>query len=397
MKACENNKSNLAGDHLMPDLAANMLEPVGGFQLHGMMMRYNLFMPRLYNWCMSLGFEAGKIMPSRAFCSDESQGYPIIMIAKHFGTFPFNHGQVGGVVATDRHGPHSVHGQDLVIIQASHVGYDPQTNKFGTYRRLQTTSQECGPSCGKVDQVIVWYQNEYQFAQQNILLHKYDEQACVIVDNQLLREDRDEGLLLRLDKLIETDSNGQRLPVKILSTARVFTASSALIDKAGDTAFSATTPQPIGADLTAEMFYFRRNIPQMEEGVHHLEHNLIRYMPQIITARSPMLIAAQINTQIEFDRTFRTIVKEHGYHDKKVLFIAGLNIDISPQAGRLFPLTKFVPWAAYIQDRDGSNTTLEQRELMQTLEEQSTTNPDQIDLEAAIQAMAEAEEVKLEL
>ena len=161
--------------------------------------------------------------------------------------------------------------------------------------------------------------------------------------------------------------------------------------------FSATAPLPIGTALTAEMFYYRRSIPQMEEGVHHLEHNLIRYMPQIITARSPMLIAAQINTQIEFDRTFRTIVKEHGYHDKKVLFIAGLNIDISPQAGRLFPLTKFVPWAAYIQDRDGSNTTLEQRELMQTLEEQSTTNPDQIDLEAAIQAMAEAEEVKLEL
>ena len=89
----------------MPDLATNMVEPVGGFQMQGMMMRYNLFMPRLYNWCLSLGFKPGKIMPSRAFCSDESQGYPIIIIAKHFGTFPFNHRRVGGIVATDRHGP----------------------------------------------------------------------------------------------------------------------------------------------------------------------------------------------------------------------------------------------------------------------------------------------------
>lgn len=381
----------------MPDLAANMIEPVGGFQIQDMMMRYNLFIPRLYNWCISLGFEEGKIMPSRAFCSDESQGYPIIMIAKHFGTFPFNHGLVGGIVATDRHGPHAEHGQDLVIIQASHVGYDPQTKRFGTYRRLQTTEQACGPNCGKVQHVISWYQNEYHFAQQNILLHTYEGQACIIVDNQLLREDRDEGLLLRLDKLIESNQSGEHPPLKMLSTAKVFAASAAFIESVGDTTFGGSTPQPMGPHLSADLFYFRRNIPHLEEGVHHLEHNLIRYMPQIITARSPNLTAAQINTQIEFDRTFRTIVKEHSYQGKKVLFITGLNIDISPQVGQLFPLTKFIPWAAYIQDRDGSYSTMEQGELAQTLEQQSTDNPDQIDLEAAIQSMTEAEEIKLEL
>lgn len=381
----------------MPDLASNMVEPVGGFQIQGMMMRYNLFMPRLYNWCMSLGFESGKIMPSRAFCSDESQGYPVIMIAKHFGTFPFNHGVVGGVVATDRHGPHADHGKDMVIIQASHVGYDPQTKTFGTYRRLQTTSQECSASCGKIDNVITWYQNEFQFAQQNIFLHKHKLRYCIIIDNQLLREDLDEGLLLRLDKLIETDSGGKRIPLKTLSTAKMFTASPLLVERVGESAFNGTAPLPMGDNLSASMFYFRRNIPQMEEGVHHLEHNLIRYMPQIITARSPLLMAAQINTQIEFDLTFRSIVKEHSYHGKKVLFIAGLNIDISPQSGQLFPLTKFVPWAAYIQDRDGTHSTFEQNELMRVLEQQSTSNPDQIDLEVAIQAMTEAKEIKIEL
>jgi len=365
--------------------------------MQGMMMRYNLFMPRLYNWCMSLGFEAGKIMPSRAFCSDESQGYPIIMMAKHFGTFPFSHGMVGGIVATDRHGPHADHGKDLVIIQASHVGYDPQTKIFGTYRRLQTTSQECSPNCGKVQDVMTWYQNEFRFAQQNILLHEHEGQPCIIVDNQLLREDRKEGLLLRLDELIETEPNRQRIPLKVLSTAKVFAASSGLINKAGGSSFNNRKPQAIGNILGAEMFYFRHDIPQIEEGIHHLEHNLIRYMPQIITSKSPSLTAAQINTQIEFDRTFRTIVKEHSYQGRKVLFIAGLHIDISPQPGQLFPLTKFIPWAAYNQDRDGSYSTFEQAELMQALEQQSTSNPDQIDMEAAILSMTEAEEIKVEL
>lgn len=92
---------------------------LGAYHMGEMAMSYSLFMPRAYNLAKSLGFKPVSIMPSRAFCSDESQGYPIILIAKHFGTFPFNHGRVGGIVATDRH---AHHGKDLVIIQASHVG-----------------------------------------------------------------------------------------------------------------------------------------------------------------------------------------------------------------------------------------------------------------------------------
>lgn len=380
----------------MPEFAANMMEPVGGFEIQGMMMRYNLFVPRLYNWCHSLGFEAHKIMPSRAFCSDESQGYPIIMITKHFGTFPFNHGVVGGIVATDRHGPHAAHGQDMVIIQASHVGYDPQTRTFGTYRRLQTSDQSCGPNCGKIHHVCEWYENEYQFAQKQVMLHMFEGQACITIDNLLLKEDREEGLFLRLDKLIETNAEGQRIPLRVLSTAKIFKASTGFVQKIGESTFNEAKPRPIGDQLSADLIYYQRDIPTLEEGAHHLEYNLIRYMPQIVTSRSPSLTAAQINIQIEFDRTFRSIVKEKSYQGKKVLFVSGLNIDISPQPGQVFPLTKFIPWAAYIQERDGTYTTLEQREVMETLERQSTDNPDKIDLEAAIQIMGQAEEVKIE-
>ena len=135
-------------------------------------LRYSKFVPRAYNLAKSLGFTPGKIMPSRAFCSDESQGYPVILIAKHFGAFPFNHGRVGGMVSTDRHGPHAHHGKDLVIIHASHVGYDPQSGEFGVYRRLQTEGTIETTNCGKICGTLDWYQNEYQYAQNNILLTK---------------------------------------------------------------------------------------------------------------------------------------------------------------------------------------------------------------------------------
>ena len=78
----------------MYSILANVSEALSNFHIEDVAMRYSQFVPRLYNLCLSLGFEPGKIMPSRAFCSDESQGYPIILIAKHFGTFLFDHGRV---------------------------------------------------------------------------------------------------------------------------------------------------------------------------------------------------------------------------------------------------------------------------------------------------------------
>ena len=132
---------------------------------------------------------------------------------------------------------------------------------------------------------------------------------------------------------------------------------------------------PIGDHLTPDLFTFKREIPADVEGRDHLEANLFNAMPYIVTARWPALVAAQINTQVEFDRTFRTIVKSDEYRGHHLLFIAGLNIDVSPKEGQLFPLTKFVPWAAYIQAPDGTGHTLEQAELVDLLREQSVDNP----------------------
>lgn len=368
---------------------------LGAFQMADVSMRYSLFVPRVYNLALSLGFEAGKIMPSRAFCSDESQGYPIILLAKHFGTFPFNHGLVGGVVATDRHGPHAHHGQDLVIIQASHVGYDPESGSFGTYRRLQTENQEETSNCGKICGALDWYLKEYDFAKNNILLSLNNGQYQIIIDNHLLNIEREEGLMLKLDKMVQIDDQCIPVPVTSKSTSKVFIALPELVEFLGKNKWKSDTAEAIGNELHPDLFYFRRNISTKDEGHDHLEKNLLHGMSYIVSSKWPALAAAQANTQVEFDRTFRSIAQDPAYKGKKLLFISGLNVDISPQKDQVFPLTKFIPWAAYIQDEDGKQHTWEQSELFEKLKQQSDENPDQINLEEAIGLMQGFKEILL--
>lgn len=354
------------------------------------MMRYSNFAPRLYNLCRSYGFEPGHIMPSRAFCSDESQGFPIILIAKHFGAFPFNHGRTGGIVATERHGPHSHHGKDIVIIQASHVGYDPKNETFGHYCRLQTSDNEKTTTCGKIGHVIQWYLDEYDFAKNNIFIRKENGVPAITIDNQLLDEKREEGLFLDLDYMLAAE-NGKRKLLRTLSTSRVFEISDEFQNILPTNTWSTETSSKISENLKPELFVYKRSVASDDQ----LESNLITPMPWIVSSSEPMLAAAKFNTQAEFDRAFRTIKKSQDYQGKNLLFISCLNIDISPREGQLFPLTKCVPWAAYIQTSDGNSQTFEQSELGRMLKDQSIENPDQIDLEDAIQQMIKAQEIKI--
>lgn len=370
---------------------------LGDFVIEGMMFHYSSFVGRLYNFCRSLGFEKGKILPSRAFCSDESQGYPIILIAKHFGAFPFNHGRVGGVVSTDRHGPFAEHGQDLVLIHANHVGYDPDTHAFGPYRRLQTERSETRPTCGKIENVLEWYEHEYVFAKENIFLERHDKAFRITIDNQLLLENRREGLFLHMEKIAKSGANGAFYPIKYYSTSKCYAVSNDYRKLIGDSQWPVSGRRPIGEWLLPELFRFKRDIPDDPEPFGNLEQNLFSPMSQIVTSQAPLLAAAQVNTQVEFDRTYRTIMKAECYRGKQVVFISGLNIDISPREGQLFPLTKFVPWAAFVKQKDGKGHLFEQKELFNELLKQKKDNLDAVNLESAIQKMENATEIEIRL
>ena len=165
----------------------HIVRSLAPFKVDGMAIPYPEFVPKLFNFCMALGFRKGLIMPSRAFCSDENQGWPIILLTKHFGTFPFNHGRVGGIIASDRHGPHAHHGEDSLILQASHVGYDPHSGTYGKCVRPKMEGTSISNSCGKITHVITPYLEQYQFAQERIFLHQDDSgRQLITVKNSFI-------------------------------------------------------------------------------------------------------------------------------------------------------------------------------------------------------------------
>ncbi len=364
------------------------------FKVDGLAMPYPEFVPRLYNFCKELGFRKGLIMPSRAFCSDENQGLPILLLTKHFGAFPFDHGSVGAVMAVDRHGPHSHHGEDLVIVQASHVGYDPDTGIYGKYTRPQLIGKAAGASCGKITHVISPYVEKYQFARGRIFLQQ-DEQGrhLIIVKNSFIdftcQPVKDE-LVLRLQHIAKVNEGGVIRALSATSSSHVYEVSSAFQQRLESAGYQwKNVAEPIGANLSADLFFFRSDFQETDNTVA-LERSLIEFMPNIVTARFPSLLAAQINTQLEFDRAVESIRRGTEYRGRNFLFIAGLNIDISEHVD--FPATNyFVPWAAHIQpEGKGANeyVTIEQQELFGSLIKQSIENPDLVNLKEEIGRMA---------
>jgi hypothetical protein len=213
----------------------------------------------------------------------------------------------------------------------------------------------------------------------------------VFIDNALLDANRAEGLVLHRERLIDPAQPGT---LRVLSTSKAFAASPWLLSRRQGFDWSGAS-QPIGDLLAAEAFSFRREPVVGPEGHDLLEQALAPAMPVLVTSPNPALDAARYHTQVEFDRTCRTIQREPAYRDKNVLFLAGLNVDVSPRQGQLFPLTKFVPWAAYLRLRDGTRLLLEQDALSGALAGQPVSNPDRIAYDAAIDAMAALEGIEL--
>ena len=120
-------------------------------------------------------------------------------------------------------------------------------------------------------------------------------------------------------------------------------------------------------------------------------------MPWIVSAKHPLLTAACVNTQAEFDRTYRSLAHNPAMHDKNMLFISGINIDLSPTDQSHFPLTQFVPWAAYLHLADGTRQILEQEELLETLAGMSADNPNQICFDESIEIMSRVPKVRIQL
>ncbi|CAE8705514.1 unnamed protein product [Polarella glacialis] len=413
--------------------------PFGVVQLDLSMMGYREFVPRLYNLCKELGMKTGKMLPSIGFCSDENQGYCTILITKHFRCFPFNHGYIGGIMALDRHGPHAAHGDDMVIIHAPHVGYDPVNETYGSYRRSQSSKEDYKSTCcGKVAGVCAPYKAAYESALSRLrCLLLPDGSVDISVSNTMMLEPEEENkckaaLLLNYDKIFaKCDDGSFSSPMCRRSTSLVYRASDSFAaayklaiedDKAKKVAAGIRledsdleSGEDGGASswkfglpgqskrlkgwrklsepmlkhlLSSEMFYFKTDNLHGEQ--HRLERTLLPQMPHLLTMPHDIeLSGALLCMQSEFDRTTHSVALDPAYKNKNLLLISGLNIDISPDEGNqeAFPNTMFLPWAAYIQLASGERRVLEQPDIVQLLFAQDSENPDAIDYQKSIQEL----------
>jgi len=381
----------------------NIIKEVAPFIIDGMAMPYPEFVPKLYNFCKELGFRKGYMMPSRAFCSDENQGLPIILLTKHFGIFPFNHGRVGGMLAVDRHGPHSNHGDDLVIVQATHVGYDPNTGEYGSYHRPHIAGDNTCVSCGKLTHVITPYLINYDFAKDRIFLSKDDKGRCLITTKasfvDFVSHPVDEGLVLKLSNIVDQDNQGSIHPVSAASTTQTYEVSASFKKRLDDQGYEWKTGQgeSIGKLLTSDLFFFKENLQETDESLF-LERQLLEFMPAIVSAKYPSRRVAITTVQLEFARVVESIRRGDEYTGRNLLYIAGLNIDI-PEYQGIPPHNYFIPWAAHVQLAGGTppeyTHPLEQKKLFEKLMAQDAVNDDQIDLKANIKHILTAPRIDI--
>jgi hypothetical protein len=400
--------------------------------------RFSDFAPRLYNYCtQKLGMKRGLIMPSRAFCSDGSQGYPIILLTKHFGTFPFDFGLIGGQLSFERSPAFVAHGRDLVIVQATHVGFDAEARTYGTYPRHRTAIDPAqmyqSGNCGHVAAILQPYSKAFKSAAASTLARKdpVTGQIQLYVRNywleppasrlrvraaldypRMLRHDAKTGASFSVSTdpvartLVASDEFAQYL------TARGFFTGAAQAQK------SSNGFAPLSDALTADWFKFELGGEQASAGsggccgpakpqMSDYEAALSDVMPWVVTQKHPMLAAAQACAQVEFHNFLRELYfSKSMYGDRNLIYISGVNIDVAPPRGSpvgtadaFFPRTLFVPWAAYAQRPDGTGKVTKevwsQERVFEELASVSNVNAHQLELDAAASKLPSAPEINL--
>lgn len=194
--------------------------------------------------------------------------------------------------------------------------------------------------------------------------------------------------------IVNVADDGTIRPQRASSTTQTYEISEGFRQRIDATGYQWRTGEeaPIGALLTDDLFFYREAFHETDESIL-LERNLIEFMPKIVTSQNPPLRAAKINIQLEFARAVESIRRGDEYKGRNLLYVAGLNIDISEYDE--FPATNyFVPWAAHVQLKDGTPTQylhpMEQETLFNKIMEQSIDNPDQVNLKEEIGRMLKA-------
>lgn len=329
--------------------------------INGRLIPYAEFIPRLKNYCLSLGFNKTFSMTLADLPMQKSDDP-----CRPTENFPGS---------TE---------QDAVVILSTKVPYEPSWGVYGGLPRPLIHERTDCRTEGTVSHFIAPYLVQYQFAQNHIYL------SCKEVGTYLVTLPADligegitksgKNLKIRLDKFTEPDEDGHFVPVMTADSFVSFPLSDQFLLYLHDHHFSWKKGkiQRIGALLTADLFAFKE-IAQSTSGNGNSGNDgsrstfiktLLPAMNRIVTHTNPQLRAAVIHLKNEFTRLVDEILNTQGQRNAaNMLCIAGLAIDVAPFKGR--GERYFVPWAAYWhqgggQD-DGSLNKLQQDDLFVAL------------------------------
>lgn len=331
--------------------------------IKGRLIPYEEFLPRLKNFCLSLGFKKTMAMSQEPSPSQETESadIPVSLFTANGITCPA--------------------GNDSVIILSTRVPYEPSWGVYGGLPRPLIHERIDRRTDETVSNFIAPYLAQYHFAQKHIYLTKKEAgQYLVTLPTNLLSQETKSGsnnLKIRLDKFTVPNVDGLFVPLLVADSFVSFPISEQFLQHLSDNNFSWEMGkfQRIGALLTAELFSFTEteqlsNSNGSESSKSIFFKTLLPGMNCIVTHANPQLRAAIIHLKSEFSRMVDELLRNKVESSSgNLLCVAGLDIDVAAFKGR--GERYFVPWAAYLQqdqrqDND-TNNQLQQDDLFVAL------------------------------
>lgn len=321
--------------------------------IKGRLIPYEEFLPRLKNFCLSLGFT--KTITLRSKTPPLQEGLAVDTADSSWAV----HSSPGSA------------DQDGVILLSTRVPYEPDWGVYGGLPRPLIHEQVDRRNEGTVAQFIAPYLRQYHFAQNHIYLNRKETgEYLVTLPADLIGEESNDGgktLHIRLDKFAEPDATGNFVPVMITDSFLSFHLSQQFLHSLRANGFSweAGKFQRIGALLSADLFIFKKG-HKMTTGTGRsggdgsestFVKTLMPVMNRIVTHANPQLRAAIIHLKNEFNRLVDEI--HHTQVEDKaanLLCVAGLDIDVASFKGR--GQHYFVPWAVYWQQGGEADTAI---------------------------------------
>ncbi len=331
--------------------------------IRGRMISSREFLPRLKNYCLSLGFRK-----------------PIVLAPEPSVALDMLSDGTADALFTGKNVICS--GNDSVTLLAARVSYNPNWGVYGGLPRpLIHETSDCRTK-GTIANFIAPYLAQYHFAQNHIYLACHEtDQYLVTLPSDLInsgQENAGQQLKILVDKMVELDEQGHYSPHSVSDSLVSFRLSAQFSHHLTENNFpwSTVKEQRIGRFLTPDLFVFEGSRQAGKDGSSGrnggrgtLAETLQPAINHIITDDHPQLLAAMIHLQSQFSQVVDEMQHSSAEKDSEnLLCIAGLDIDLGSFGGT--GEHYFVPWAACLHRAgidDALTHQLEQDDLFVAL------------------------------